>query len=239
MPGVDRPTGVTLTLNSFYASNRVWTAILIGALSVSGFIVLLATCSNAVQITVLTWISGGGTLSPEWATILDRVAARLNGIHSWVFLATAVTFLVWFSRAHKNLPVLGAVGLEYSPGWAVGAFFVPIMNLYRPMQIMREVWKASDPATPRDEPYGWSERPSSPLIGWWWGLWIARAFLGSIGSALLRRADSLESYRTSIAWNLISQMATLAATVLLILLVRRIYQRQERRAEIVGRTPAI
>ncbi|HWI64575.1 MAG TPA: DUF4328 domain-containing protein [Symbiobacteriaceae bacterium] len=225
-------------MNSFYTSNRVWTRILVGALAIYEFVVILATCSNAAQIFLLTWIAKGGKLSQDRAVLADGVAGYLNTIHIWLFLLTALAFLIWFPRAHKNLPVLGAVALEHSPGWAVGAFFVPIVNLYRPMQIMREIWKASDPATPADTPYAWAEQPSSPLIGWWWGLWIARSFLGSISSSLMRSATSVESYLVSIGWSMGSQMATLAATVLLILLVLRIGQRQDQRAAMVGRTKA-
>ncbi|MFC1995866.1 DUF4328 domain-containing protein [Chloroflexota bacterium] len=46
-----------------------------------------------------------------------------------LFVITAVLFYMWIHRAHRNLPSLGVSGLKYSPGWAVGGFFIPILNL--------------------------------------------------------------------------------------------------------------
>ena len=49
-------------------------------------------------------------------------------------LAAAIAFLMWIFRASQNLPRLGAVGQRFSPRWAVGWWFVPIMLLFRPYQ---------------------------------------------------------------------------------------------------------
>ena len=93
----------------------------------------------------------------------------------------------------------------------MGSFFVPILNLYRPYQIMREIWRASDPATPLDMPYAWTEAPMTPLIGWWWGLWIGRSLTGSLAT----------------------QALFMAATFLLIRLVQQIDERQEARLSLI------
>jgi Domain of unknown function (DUF4328) len=67
------------------------------------------------------------------------------------FVGTIVVYLVWFSRAYKNLTSLGATDLRYGSGWAIGAWFVPILNLWRPKQIANDIWRASDPAAPPDQ----------------------------------------------------------------------------------------
>jgi hypothetical protein len=77
-----------------------------------------------------------GLVAFEWA---DR----------WVWLATVVVFLSWLYTAAANLPRLGVRSPRFSPGWAVGWFFVPVVNLVRPYQVLRDVWANSEP--PRRE----------------------------------------------------------------------------------------
>lgn len=83
-------------------------------------------------------------------------------------LASMILVLVWIHRANHNARALGATGLEMTPGWAVGWYFVPIAWFWKPYQAMKEIWQAS--ASPKH----WSRQGVSPLLGWWWGLWLAR-----------------------------------------------------------------
>ena len=62
-----------------------------------------------------------------------------------------VGFLVWLHRAWTNLLALGREPLPYSPGWAVGAWLVPFLNLVRPKRMMDIVWRGSDPDRPRTD----------------------------------------------------------------------------------------
>jgi len=79
--------------------------------------------------------------------LANRSRLQLVGaIQVFVYVATALAFLRWFHRVHGNLPGLGGRDLKYTPGWAAGGFFVPVLNLFRPLQVMREVWHASDPS---------------------------------------------------------------------------------------------
>lgn len=95
--------------------------------------------------------------------LLERVAARevvldaeiqandsrqlaVGGLHFLVFFVTAIIFMTWFHRAYANLEPLGNPSLTFTPGWAVGCWFVPILNLYRPLQIAQEIWGKSDPS---------------------------------------------------------------------------------------------
>ena len=34
----------------------------------------------------------------------------------------------------------GAQGMQVSPAWAVGGFFVPIIHLFLPYQAVKEIW---------------------------------------------------------------------------------------------------
>jgi hypothetical protein len=97
-----------------------------------------------------------------------------------VNLATAIAVCLWIYRAYDNLASLRAAGRRYSPGWAVGSFFIPVLNLFRPCQVVQEIWRASDPAAPAEDRYAWQGRPGSVLVGLWWAFWLVSDILGGI-----------------------------------------------------------
>ena len=89
-----------------------------------------------------------------------------------IWLITAVLVLTWIHRANHNAQQLGAADMRFTPGWAVGWYFVPIAWFWKPYQVMSEIWRAS-----RNPSY-WREQPVSLLLPWWWVLWIV-PFWGS------------------------------------------------------------
>src|SRR6185437_9304082 len=103
----------------------------------------LLTASMALAVagvvTALLAMTGSGEPVSDGQLDLKQTAqALVAGLQLLVLIGGAVAFLMWFYRVHKNLLALRAANLEYSPGWAVGGFFVPFLNLVRPMHVMRE-----------------------------------------------------------------------------------------------------
>jgi len=97
-----------------------------------------------------------------------------NEILLWIqgtlFVATAVAFLAWLFQARANLRAFGVRRLSYSRGWVVWGFFVPLVNLFRPYQVIREVWQGSDPQSHDD--FSWRSLPVSKLLPAWWVLFV-------------------------------------------------------------------
>ena len=83
-----------------------------------------------------------------------------------IWLITAVLVLTWIHRANHNARQLGAADMRFTPGWAVGWYFVPIAWFWKPYQVMSEIWRASR------HPSYWRGQPVSALLPWWWALWI-------------------------------------------------------------------
>ena len=89
-----------------------------------------------------------------------------------VFVLTAIAYLVWLHRAYSNLNPLGAMGLEYTPGMAVGGWFIPFANLVIPYKVVKETWQESDPliAEPVED---WQQSGAPGWLAAWWGCWLA------------------------------------------------------------------
>jgi hypothetical protein len=106
-----------------------------------------------------------------------------NGIYGLASLAAIVGFLFWWYRAYSNLPGITGLPHRFGRGWSIGAWFIPIFNLWRPKQIGNDIWRGGDAAAPGNPQ--WTALPVSQLVHWWWVLFLLTGFLGAIGGAFL------------------------------------------------------
>ena len=160
------------------------------------------------------------TLEEHWAQILT--ARRIQGL---VWLVTAVVFLAWLHGARQALEARGVRGLRFSPGWTVGAFLVPGLNLVWAPQAVYEVWRASDPGP------GTGARVWPQALGPWIVAWWALLVLASFADPLPRRLDphALADVTLGRATLVLvgGQLLEIAAAVLAVVVVRAIGSRQE------------
>ncbi|MBN2081546.1 DUF4328 domain-containing protein [bacterium] len=82
----------------------------------------------------------------------------------------SVFFYIWLWRSVYNLRKLGAPFMSFTPGWAVGWWFVPLINLWRPYEILRELFHYSSAHTRGAVPETGSYENAPPYL---LHLWIA------------------------------------------------------------------
>jgi hypothetical protein len=87
-----------------------------------------------------------------------------------VHVLVEVLFFIWIFYANKNSRVL-ATNIKFTPGWAVANFFIPVINLFRPYQIVQEIWKVSE------NPHSWNGRRDSIFVGLWFIIRLSVLFL--------------------------------------------------------------
>jgi len=98
--------------------------------------------------------------------------------------------------------------------WAVGWYFVPIANLFKPFGAMRELWTASHAEVDK---FG-GEAPSE--VKWWWGAWISGNILSSVSSRILLMGEGETSALTlGNALGAVSTALILFTAVLLVKLI--------------------
>ncbi len=81
-----------------------------------------------------------------------------------LLVTTAAVFCVWLYRANRDARALGAREMRFSPRASVAWWFVPIAHLFKPYQVMTELWRASDPERRRD----WATAPKTSALPAWW-----------------------------------------------------------------------
>jgi hypothetical protein len=90
--------------------------------------------------------------------------ALLSFLQVFVLFASVVLVMVWMYRVASNLRSLHR-GTTWGPGWAIGGWFAPPFLFLIPFLVLREMWKASDPAVPVGGE--WRGTTASPLITAW------------------------------------------------------------------------
>ena len=220
--------GIAVPLPSGFVPLRPLARWAISALFLVAVSDVVAIWSDLRELSLVNKVINGDYVSLSALQSNDSRQTAVAWATGIVYLLTVVVFLRWFSKAYKNLVPLGAVGLRYRPGWAIAAWFVPFLWLWRPKQIANDIWRASDPDNP--EPKYWHGKPVPLLLTIWWAAWL---ITGQIGSLFIRTAlgtDTPEKLRTSDRVDLVSAVADIATCVLAVLVVRSMTARQDDRA---------
>ncbi|MYS38394.1 uncharacterized protein DUF4328 [Streptomyces sp. KhCrAH-43] len=156
----------------------------------------------------------------------DMLYRAAGGLQALTFLACVVVFIVWFRRVRLNAEVFDPRAHSMAPGWAVGAWFVPVGNFWLPYRVASGVWTASAPA---DTPGGRSAAPRGLLNGWW-AVFVAAEILSRAGGEAYDRAEAGEKIIDGLDMVAFGDALEVGAAVLAILFVRRLTAMQTLRA---------
>ena len=130
-------------------------------------------------------------------------------------LAVAPVFLLWFTRAYGALSAIGAAR-RHRASWALGAWFIPLVNLVAPVRVAREIWRG----TRADRGVA---VPSA-----WWLLLVAGVTAGLTGSRAYERSSDIDGLiaanRLIIAADLAMAIAALLAIHMVASVTRAIAQ---------------
>jgi hypothetical protein len=182
------------------------------------------------RIVLAAPLAVGDPLFDE-ATRSDDLIQQLAIVQLLVELVTLCVFLNWVRNTYGNGIRLGS-RLSYSAGWAVGWWFVPVVNLVRPKRIVDEIWQASSPGTEPGNVQSWQAQPRSGLIPLWWGLWLTHGVLSRFAGG--SSGQSTDTLRTEVVLDIVANVLQLAAALVLVVIIRRITTWQSARQAAVG-----
>jgi hypothetical protein len=202
-----------------------------------GLVLFLRLCCLALeyQLFAKTDAIASGSTVPRPEDLADSIAPLANvwqGAYVGaliLFLVSGILVLCWIHRAHSNLPGLGNGAVQYTPGWCVGYWFIPILNLYRPYQAMCELMNGSDPKRYPRPTVDLPLQSGNLLLGFWWLFWILLWITGRVQRFLRDSEDmalvlSVEAVLTALLT---------ASGLLTIVILRQVQIFQERRRELL------
>jgi hypothetical protein len=204
-----------------YRSLRTLGAWVVSLLALTLTLDVFTIAAEADLILALQGLADGSARTQAELAAAELRMGLLGVLHLLLGLVTVTVFLVWFHRAYRNLPSLGVATRRFGTGWAVGAWFVPFLNLIRPKQIADDIWRASVAGDgPNDSD------PSLLPVHVWWGLFIGAGALAWI--AFVLTIDDPASVG-GVAVDIASRCAYMLAGIAALIVVYRITTGQEAR----------
>lgn len=155
----------------------------------------------------------------------DRRQSAIGILYLLVFVISGFLILRWIHRANYNARQLGAENMTFTPGWAIGYYFIPILTLWKPYQAMKEIWKASK------NPTDWESQNADTILPIWWTFWLISNFLGQAIFRLSMRAEELPEM---INLNLITQASDILdipLALVLLVIVNNVHKMQTSQLE--------
>ena len=149
----------------------------------------------------------------------DTVSMLTTFSYLGLLILTGSAFISWLYKAHRSDRV-DPDALEHKSFWAIIGWFVPIMNLFRPTQMISDTRRGADlfSVTPVFQPY-------------WWAAYLLGTFGGRIVGGLWPTGDEpgLRTFGEKLkvaAWVELSfGVVNIVGAVLAILVVREITAR--------------
>ncbi len=86
-------------------------------------------------VRLYTLIEGDFGFATAPQAQLDAAFSRYETagiIQGYAYVPCAVMFIVWFFRMRRSTGPLAPDRFRNGPGWAIGAWFIPIANLWMP-----------------------------------------------------------------------------------------------------------
>ena len=160
-------------------------------------------------------------------TVTEADGARIDGLIAMsavevaTSLLTLLLLIVWLYTAHHSARMDRTV-LKHGSGWAIGGWFVPVLNLWRPLQMVTDVRRGATGESTVDVPR---------RQGWWWGTWVMAYGLAVISGFIYDAAastpdDDPDAYlgllATAASWERFSCVLSIVGALLGIFLVREI-----------------
>jgi len=186
-------------------------------------LIVITSIYSAFDLFSIQFING--ILQGENVTVLDaeqhdRWQGMLAFLYFVIYITAGIFVLRWLYKAKQAVLQQGAQNTRFSPAWSIGWYFIPIANLWKPYQAMKELWKTSA------NPQQWANQTTPGLLGWWWFLWLATNILGNIIFKLTRQATELNTLMALSAFDILVNILIILLTLTLISIMNQIQQMQ-------------
>jgi hypothetical protein len=184
-----------------------------------GLLMALARAALALWTVdvVGAWRDGSEPVDTTTATRLDQLTLTASVLDLGLFLVTGILFITWLYRAHRSDRMYPAA-LRHGSGWAIGGWFVPILGLWRPLQMVNDVRRGA---------VGIDPGRGGALVGWWWTTYLAVLISGRISAALYpsgaeKPRKLLDALVASAQYDIVDAVLNTVAAALAILVVRHV-----------------
>lgn len=105
----------------------------------------------------------------RWSQIFNYIEISLG-------ITQSIVFMQWFRRAYYNLHQK-TNDLAYTDGWAVASWLIPIVNLYRPFVIMKELYIKTEKIL-EEQHFITFRKTNTTILTIWWVIYVVNTIIG-------------------------------------------------------------
>lgn len=158
-------------------------------------------------------------------------AAVLLGL--LLMIVTGVCSIVLLWRMTNNDRDLQGRDLEHKTHWVLWGWFVPLLNLVRPMQMVRQIWRTAD--EPGGKPIGppgalgnfaRTQHSSDAPVSVWWGTWVGSNLIAAIWPSASWQNPTLDEIRVELVGTMVGSVMTMVSAAAFIYVVTHLVRRQ-------------
>ncbi|MFD4716842.1 DUF4328 domain-containing protein [Streptomyces sp. NPDC058423] len=197
-----------------------------------GVVIVVDLLIVAASFTMRSFLSGvvtgAGDFDEDEARRADYAMAGSSVLYVVVLLAAGTLFVIWFHRVRQNAEVFAPGTQRRTPGWAIGAWFIPFAHLWIPRGIAADVLRASG-----TDPHGGGSAGRG-LLNAWWGAWVWAVLFDRYASRTYDKAQDADAIHHAAGLVMTGAVFDMVAAVLAVLFVRRLTAMQHAKA-VAGR----
>lgn len=185
------------------------------------------------EIRLAEVVRSGASIEPAERLAHSATGHWIGLFQIFCFAVTGCLFLIWLHRARVNVRALGMRRMQYRREWTFLGFLIPILNALRPYQVVREIWKASDPRS--GDPMEWKSFHTPLLLLLWWLCFLAYIALEFCSATVLDFSIGLAGIRAAHGLGLAADVFAAISASLAYFVVSRISEAQDRKRATWGR----
>jgi hypothetical protein len=182
---------------------------------------VISTFCDIAQLDLLS-----GSFTQEQGEANDSRQQMVGIFFLGIYITQTIVFFIWLHRVSVNCHHFIAsnqtpgASMRFSSGWAIGCWFVPFLNLWRPYQVVKEIWRVSA------NPMSWNSEKGSALLVLWWIFHLISGFLGQASFKMSMKADSIRELQASTSISIMSGLADIPLIIIEICVISIIAKRQ-------------
>jgi hypothetical protein len=203
-----------------YRSTHVLSLVLRVLLGACASLLVVGLGLGVLRLDLFERVQRGSGFTIAEAEASDMQVTLHAALYMLVVLTTAITWIVWQTRTSKNARALGTEDMEFGPH-AWGWFFCPILNLFRPLAVVQELWRVNDPRS--------SAAPPS-YFSLWWVAWVIGTVGGKASARFVSEDAEIDELIVGLQLDIATNAFLLVAAILAIKVVAEVHRREQARA---------
>ena len=174
--------------------------------------------AGTLRLNLFLKISHGYAISSGVALVSDLSRKIFAILRFFAYVISAIMFLMWFYRAYYNLHQR-VEELSYKQGWAIASWLVPIVSLYMPYQIMKELYVETKKILLKKGIINEDGIFLNFLIPWW-TLVIIQYIVSLVFNSIAKKAQTVDELITATVMSIILHIIGILISLVTIKVVK-------------------